>query len=138
MNASDFANFFDFSIEWVENEKVDENDLFFHGTINENGTFTGYQVVDDQCVFDTRYIDEVRDLPECFDSLLVDYIDSDLEEYGYHSFPFDGYENAKDWIKENCPDLKNTHIYNVICCLVNPELIFDDVALDKDFSPLEK
>ncbi len=139
MNASDFAKFFDFSIKRIENEMVDK-DEFFWGTYNEDNTFTGYRVADNEAVLTTRYIDKVGDLVECFDSMLTDYIDSALEDYGcpviyLYDYENYDYEKARNWIEESRPDLRNTDIYDVICCLANRELIFDDVTLDKTFSP---
>ena len=86
MKATDFANFFEFHIEIIPTEDYieileDDNtdDLFCWAT----GNSTVYAVIDDQAGFDTRYIDKVQDLTECFDSLHKDYIEDLIEEDGF-------------------------------------------------------
>ena len=117
MNASEFADFFEFYIEYAPG-------------IDDDGIPYNYVVSDNEVVFQDRLIDNVSELADCFDSMLMDYIDGTLEDYGFvedtHS-NLSYYEQAQKWIETECPELRGTDTYEVICCLVNPKLIVDDV-----------
>lgn len=108
MKATDFCNFFEFSIQKTNSQ---------------------FEVVDIQGVFDTRYVKKVSELVYCFGSMEDDYIWHDIEDtYGY-----DGqhdYENAQKWIEEKCHDLLNTDMYDVICAFASDgRTIENDVDL---------
>ena len=107
MKASEFCEYFDFTL-----------------TKNEDGW---YIATDNQGVFDNRYCIVITDLAECFDILLENYIDDDLEYDGFN--PEDRtnyYEKAEQWLKEKGET--NTTFYEVIRVLNNPQLLEDDVS----------
>lgn len=122
MKATDFCKYFDFTL-WVND--TNEKDEF--------GDTSKYLATDDQECFEPRYIDDVRELSDCFDSMLMDYVDSELY---YHNFQYNSnsdkafYEQAKEWIENTINNpLFDSYTYEVICCLVNPNNIIDDLAL---------
>lgn len=110
MKATDFANFFDFTIQ-----KGEELDEF--------GEISKYDVVDDQGVFHTRHINDVKDLVDCFDSMLNDYIFDSLEEdgFGKEGFNEDTIKFAEKKYGDDCG------FTEMIKAFVNPDLIEDDV-----------
>lgn len=119
MKATEFAKWFDFTIMLnTENEE------------DEFGDVSKYIVEDDQSVFYTRHIDRITDLADCFDSMLMDYIDDAIEEHGFdYDENADGtyYEQALEWAKANEDKVYSGYI-EMLECLVNPEFIEDDVA----------
>lgn len=113
MRATDFANFFDFTIKEGE-------------TPDEFGEMSRYDVVDDQGCFSTRHINHVRDLVDCFDSMLENYIFDNLVEDGYelpNGFAF--YDDTLEFAKENYGE--RAYITEVIAAFINPRLIENDV-----------
>lgn len=131
MKATDFCNFFEFSIERIakeEYEKVKDSDFAW---ADENADKI-YAVRDDQGVFQTRYINDISDLSECFDSLLNDYIDEDVEEDGFKNIEYDTeksyYEQMLDWMN-NDERYKGTFVQDIVYCLTNPSAIEDDVEM---------
>ena len=119
MKATEFAKWFDFTISLnTENEP------------DEFGDITKYIVEDDERVFCTRYIDSVWGLADCFDSMLMDYIESPIEERGFdYDINADGtfYEQALKWAKANKDKVYSEYI-EMLECIVDPDLIEDDVA----------
>lgn len=109
MKATEFANFFDFTIQKGEE-------------LNEFRELSKYDVVDDQGCFHTRHIDDVRELVDCFDSMLDDYIFSSLEEDGFEKEGFD--EDTIKFAEKNYGECGFTEI---IRAFVNPNLIEDDI-----------
>ena len=127
MKATDFTEFFEFSISRIEEKEVPFDDDCFVYALQNSDKY--YAVSDNQCTFRTRYIDNVSDLVECFDSMLDDYINMNIEEDGFSCCENDDrtyYEQALEWL-ENNDDYKNTWTFDVVNCLVNPELIEDNV-----------
>lgn len=119
MKATEFAKWFDFTITLNTENEADEC-----------GDVTKYIVEDDERVFHTRYIDCVSDLADCFDSMLMDYIETPMEECGFdYDIDADGtfYEQALEWAKANKSKVYDGYI-EMLECLVNPEKIEDDVA----------
>lgn len=121
MKATDFCKYFDFTL-WIND--TNEEDEF--------GNTTKYFATDDQECFKPRYVDDVRELSDCFDSMLMDYVDTELY---YHNFEYNPntnkafYEQAKEWIENTINNpLFDSYTYEVICCLVNPDNIIDDLA----------
>ena len=116
MKATEFCKFFDFTLE-----KCD---------IDEYGDECGYKATDDQGVFYTRYVMDVKDLSDGFDSMLQDYIENDIEANGFDFDPTCDkqtyYEQALTWCDNN-EIWKNTDTREIIACLVNPDLIEDDL-----------
>lgn len=121
MKATDFCKYFDFTL-WVND--TNEEDEF--------GNATKYFATDDQECFKPRYIDDVRELSDCFDSMLIDYVDRELYYYGFQ-YNSDSdkafYEQAKEWIENTINNpLFDSYTYEVICCLINPDNIINDLA----------
>lgn len=121
MKATDFCKYFDFTL-WVNDTNEED----------ESGYVSKYIATDDQGCFQARYVNDVKDLADCFDSMLMDYVDSELY---YHNFKYDDksnlafYEQAKEWIENTINNpLFDSYTYEVICCLVNPNNIIDDLA----------
>ena len=114
MKATEFCKFFEFTI------------YKSHG-IDEDGDEYNYIAVDDQGVFHSRYITDITEIANCFDSLLMDYIESNVEEDG---FKYDDnrngtyYEQLLEWLKE--VNYYEWYI-DVVSCLIDPRLIVDDV-----------
>ena len=127
MKATEFANFFEFSIQTKEDygelPKGLEHDCFCLCDIKD----IKYVVTDDQGCFSNRYISDVRELADCFDPELPDYIDSNIEEDG---FVYDEksndtyYEQALKWCDNNGQYIG---IKDIIRALVDPSTIEDDV-----------
>ena len=120
MKATEFAEFFDFTISLNTEGLVDDCD----------DEPTKYIVEDNQWCFHTRFINEVDWLTECFDSMLMDYIEDYIEEHG---FEYDDdndertyYEAAAEWIADT--ELRDTDTAHTIYCLAAYEEIEDDVA----------
>lgn len=114
MKATEFANYFDFTIQFVT---IPDEELFHYA----------YDVVDNQGVFYTREIDDVTELVDCFDSMLPDYVESVLEEHGFEPKMDQNYwEQALEWIR-NDEYLKDTDTREIIECLMNSDLIENDV-----------
>ena len=104
MKATDFCEFFEF-------------------TLKKKGRFD-YVATDDHGTFYDRRVEDVTELADMFDSMLPDYVDATLEEYGFE-YDENGnktyYEQALDWIM--CSELDGTDTHEIVKCLVNPELI---------------
>lgn len=119
MKATKFCDFFEFDIQ-----KGSFRD-------NEDGEIYRYQVEDTHEVFHTRYVDDVSDLTECFDSMLIDYIDSTLDDYEFvlnEESEKTFYEQAQEYIEKECSELYDTDTYHVICCINGNESIEDDIV----------
>ena len=127
MKATEFTKYFEFSISSINKNDIDfDYDYFNYADENDNDF---YIVTDDQCVFRPRIISNVETLTECFDSMLHDYIDEDIEQSGfiYHADENDGYyEQMLDYMRNN-DEYNNTWVYDVVSCIVNPALIENDV-----------
>ena len=123
MKATDFVNFFDFCIVTAKDYgKIIDEDIE-----PEEANDINYVAIDRQGVFQNRYIVNIHDIVDCFDSMLTDYIDTNIEEDGFNYNPEMGttyYEQALKWVKEN-PD--EECYKDVIEALVYPETIIDDV-----------
>lgn len=127
MKATDFANYFDFSIELIPWNEVPEDDKAYLAKQTEI-----YAVSDDQGVFHTRYINNILDLADCFDSMLNDYILNDIEEYGFEPNPQENdWEQALKWMKEDNKEFWKWKIA-IVECLLDPNLIEDDVETEDD------
>lgn len=118
MEATEFCKYFDFSLEKEE------------GSID--GVYYNYRATDDQGVFDDRLAENVADLADMFDSMLFDYVDSEAEYYGFTpSQDFNTFENnhyykeMKDRLEGT--ELKSTILYDVICVLVDPDKLENDL-----------
>lgn len=136
MKATEFCNFFEFTII-EEHGVIDSKGRDQEGNlVDPYGFYEGaynYRISDDQGTFSNRYIQEVSELTECFDSMLQDYVNNTIEEYGFEDDAKSEktyYEQALEWIDEKCPDLQNTDTREVIECLVHPEKIVDDLVKD--------
>lgn len=120
MKATEFCQFFDFDITA---QSPSDNEEVTHR----------YAVVDNNGTFSTRYIDSVDELTDQFDTMLYDYVDSTLLDYGF--MPDDKsdkgfYSQALDFIENgDGEDLKGTDTHKVIKCLTDASLIEDDVAV---------
>lgn len=75
MKATEFCNFFDFTLE-KGNYKVK------HDVVYADGTYK-YCATDDQVCFHDRYVNDVNDLASEFNSCLQDYVDDYIEEDGF-------------------------------------------------------
>lgn len=121
MKATEFCHFFEFSLREIEDsDKTDE----------EYTEGDKYIITDDQGVFSSRFVSDVSSLAGCFDSMLDDTLADYVEEFGFKSDDKSGltyYEQVKEWIEKDCYYLYNTDTYDVICCLIDPSLIEDDV-----------
>ena len=123
MKATEFCHFFEFSISVSPLEVVpkDERDC-----LNEKWI---YEITDDQGVFRTRYVDNIAGITDCFDSMLQDYIQDNLEEDGFEPDPKENYwEQVLKWMEGN--EYKGTDTCEVVQCLLNPALVEDDVKED--------
>lgn len=118
MKATEFCKFFDFHI-------------ILNIPNTEEGAHRRYAVIDDQGTFNTRYIDSVDELTDQFDTMLADYVDSTLLDFGFmpdEDVEFGFYKQALEFIENgDGEDLKGTDTYNVIRCLTDSSLIIDDV-----------
>ena len=123
MKATDFVNFFDFYIVTAKDYgKIIDKDIE-----PEEANDINYVAIDRQGVFQNRYIVNIQDIVDCFDSMLADYIDTNIEEDGFNYNPETGttyYEQALKWVNEN-PD--EEYYKDVIKALVYPETIINDV-----------
>lgn len=108
MTVYDFCKFFDFTCE-------KRGDCFV--------------ATDDQGVFHDREFYPASSASDCFDSMLIDYIEEPTEEYG---FVYDEtavgtwYEQAEKWCDNN-PDFPDYYA-DMIRVLANPDLITEEVA----------
>ena len=115
--------YFDFELV-DEPTTIDEYEANNNCYIEAGETYK-YHAYDIQGVFNTRYVNELPELADYFDSMLFDYVDSLIEENGFnYDESADGsyYEQALAWISTN-DDLKDTDTAEVIAALVNPELL---------------
>lgn len=145
MKASEICDFFEFDIQRFENVDISYfYDKMFAWGVDEEDTksFTGFEVSDLQNCFRSRYITDIKDLIECFDSMLTDYIfdpfQDCLDEMGV-SGQID-LEVEVDTM-EDILTVLNTHsnvkehvgegFYDLIASFVNPDLIEDDVTPQK-------
>lgn len=109
MNAYEFCNFFDFTLNKESG-------------IDEEGFHYEYIATDNQACFHDRTVDNVTLLAMNFDSMLTDYVDETIESCG---FEYDEtasgsyYEQALEWIKTS--ELKDTDTAEVIEVLVYPD-----------------
>ena len=127
MKATEFADYFDFSIYPIDKDYVDFDDNYFNYASSEDDKF--YMVSDNQGVFYPRFISKIEDLADCFDSMLDDYINEDVEESGFEYFESnegEEYEQMLDYMLHS-DEYKNTWACDIVSCLVNPSLIEDDV-----------
>lgn len=116
MQATEFCHYFEFSL----NKE--------HG-FDDDGSEYNYAVVDDQGVFDTRYIMQIDELVNCFDVMLRDYVEDYVEDNGFEydsSLEKTYYEQALQWIIDT--DLAGTDTHWVIAALVDPKTLADDTA----------
>lgn len=116
MTVSEFCKFFEFT-------------PYKESYTDEYGDVYKYHAVDDQGVFHDRVANKVADFTDEFDSMLVDYIDLTLEDYG---FEYDGngesyYTQALEWIEKSKNDLFDTDTHHVIEALVDPSTLVDDL-----------
>ena len=124
MKASEYCNFFEFTLykeDGIIDDIYDSND----------GKQYHYIAIDNQGVFSPRYAIEVNDLIAQFESCYTDYIDSDIEEYGFtynESLPGTYYEQALIWLKNN---QIFPYILEVIETIVSGQLI-DDTKISKE------
>lgn len=123
MNVIDFCKFFNFSIEIISIDEVSE-DAREEYDLQEEWV---YEMVDDQGVFQTRYADNIADIADLFDSMLPDYVDSNLEEGGftpdnYSETPV--YEQAIEFF--NGKPLEDSQLMQVVKVLADPSLLIDD------------
>ena len=126
MKATEFCDFFEFSIKRISYEELPEDEWF-----DERDTI--YEVKDDHSCFRSRYVSRVDTLSECFDSMLEDYIETFIEEDGFEYNERDNktyYEQALEWCEEQ-EYYKKSDIKEVIKCLINPSLIENDVEEKK-------
>lgn len=82
MKATEFCNFFDFTLEKGEFEV--KNDIIY-----DDGVYK-YCATDDQACWDDRYVNDVNDLASEFDSCLQNYVNDYIEEDGFE------YDKEKD------------------------------------------
>ena len=139
MKASDFCEFFEFSISKHKRAEMDKSCFGGHFDWSDEDEPIVYAVRDDQGVFETRYINRVSQLVDCFDSMLPDYVDETLVENG---FVYDEdaeanaeaayYEQARDYISNSCSYLQGTDTFDVIFCLTHRDYIEDDVPFAKE------
>lgn len=123
MKATEFAKFFEFTIQFATD-------------FDEYGNEAKYEVIDDQGVFHTRYINKIEELIDCFDSMLDDYIFSIFEEDGYK---FNEHENYFKQLEKWTQDKKEYEgIREIILCFIYPELIEEDLGINKIDKELEK
>ena len=134
MKATEFCDFFEFSIARISKEeykdiKKNDNHWYNFHWADENEDNI-YEVSDMQGVFEPRYINKVADLTECFDSMLNDYIDEDVEENGFtndeNNTEKSYYEQMLDWLPTSEIYKNSTGLIELVACLVNPWMIEDD------------
>ena len=119
MKATEFCKFFEFSLERKHGYDEDEDEY-------------NYVAMDDQGTLDPRYVMDVDDLTECFDSLLKDYIDDGIQEHGFeYNLMSDTsyYEQALKWIKTEANELIKKCYQEVVEALVTGKLE-DDTEVD--------
>lgn len=116
MTVSEFCEFFDFT-------------PYKETYTDEYGEIFKYHAVDDQGCFHDRTANKVEDFTEEFDSMLSDYIDCTLEDYGFEYDENGGpyYEQALEWIEKTNRELFDTDTYHVIKTLVHPDTLVDDL-----------
>jgi hypothetical protein len=127
MKATDFANFFEFFIQ----TKKDYGDIVLtnddYDIENKDIPEIKYIVTDNQGIFHNRYIREIKELTDCFDSMLSDYIDSMIEEDGFE-YDKDNkdtyYEQALKWCEKGN---ESEFFTDIIRALVNPSTIENDL-----------
>lgn len=121
MKATELADFFDFTIRLNVDNELDE-----YGKDDDEPT--KYVVEDNQWCFASRYIDDVSELTECFDSMLDDYIIRDLEEE--FGFEYD-YKTDERTIMEAAADFATEHDISYaefVRAMAGYDEIEDDVA----------
>lgn len=124
MKATEFCKFFDFNIDIVPIDEVSEDDRNDFALQEE----WVYEMTDDQGTFRTRYADSICTIADLFDSMLLDYVDSTLSDFGFEWDQYSmepQYEQALKWIKGT--ELEGTNIHRVIECMVDPSKIKDDL-----------
>lgn len=75
MKATEFCNFFDFTLEKGKFEV--KNDIIY-----DDGVYK-YRATDDQVCFHNRYVNDVNELVNEFDSCLQNYVNDYIEEDGF-------------------------------------------------------
>lgn len=137
MKATEFAQFFDFTIYPREECVIPQNLVgcgpFCMCEMDE----IKYVVIDNQGIFQSRYISDVSQLSECFDSMLKDYIDDDIEDNGfvYNSKQKKTYyEQALEWLKKSSNEMyKEGYLEEILKALTDPTTIEDDLK-EKEMS----
>lgn len=96
MRATEFCKFFDFTLVKEHGFVPGSDDLYA-------GTEYNYIATDNHGVFQPRYVMDVNELTDMFDSCLKDYIDDMIEEDGFEVDEHYGayYDQAYEWAKEN-------------------------------------
>lgn len=118
--ATDICGFFDFYIVKESGKK-------------EDGEPYHYRVIDGQGVFGDRYIETIDGLTECFDSMLPDYVDYNVEEDGFRedeNSPLSRYEQLQNWIMTQ-KEYQDSYIYDWIMAVNAPSLIIDNTATEE-------
>lgn len=111
MTISDFCSFFDFTFQEGNFILSDNDDNY----MIEAGEYK-YMASDDQGCFCNRYANDIGDFISMFDSMVYDYIDSNIEEDGFiYDQKADGsyYDQAFKWLSGR-EDYKDTAIFHVV------------------------
>ena len=114
MKVNEFCDFFDFTYE-KEHGEIDED--LYSGEYNHIAT-------DNQGVLHNRYVMNISDLSDEFNSLLDDYINEFIEEDGFeYDENAEGtyYEQAYKWCVDTNYEYKT--ITDVLDCIIHPEKI---------------
>ena len=110
MKATEFCKFFDFTLERGKFEVKDD-------LVYLNGTYR-YCATDDQYCFHDRYVNDVNDLADAFDSCLQNYVNDYIEEDGFkYDKEKDGsyYDQAVEFAEEFYKtDSVLTHVLKVL------------------------
>ena len=118
MKATEFCEFFDFTIEKKEGH-IDDVPCY-EGTYNYIG-------VDNEGVFCNRYAKDIKEIADWFDSMLLDYVQTPLEEAGFEPpIKVNYWKAALEYI-ENKKDWNHSKLTDVVMCLIDPDLIEDDL-----------
>ncbi len=127
MKATEFAYFFEFSLEKVPLSEVPEDIREdFDGSVSEV-----FVARDCQGVFQARYFDKLTLLVEQFDSMLSDYIKENIEEDGFEpDHDRDYYQQALEYC-DSSAEYRKTTLRDVVACIVDPSQLEDDVTVRK-------
>ena len=125
MNATEFCNYFEFSI-YKPSEDVKKR------YATEDGVIANFVMIDDQGVFHDRVCEKIEEIVDCFDSMLMDYVESTLEDFGFEydqKSDLTYYEQAHQWLNSDAgKELQGTDTYKVVEALTDPSKIIDDVT----------